>query len=601
MFNETKYKDDSPINTVDKIKNILYSYNLIPIESNWKNSVDGYYSLSVSIRGTKLATNGKGTSIEYALASAYGELMERLQNQSFYRLSIDLGPGALNYLHFFYAPDERYTSIKDFLILNEEWTQIQMALLDNKTDIKKLFNRWKMISYEDTPNELVTIPYLNLMTKNISNIPVKMVSKMYMSNGMCAGNTIEEALVQGLSEVFERYVNRKIVLEKICPPTIPREYLKQCPRIMDMISRIEQKGNYKVIMKDCSLGKNYPVVGAIFINRDNQHYFVKFGSHPQMEIAMERTLTELLQGQDVNQMMGIKEYSYNPPIVDEDKNLMGILVNGSGYYQSEFFSKNYSYPFNDYSMPKESSNKDMMIHLLNLLRRENYHVFVRDVSYLGFPSYHMIVPGFSEVEKIDDFKTLDEYVAYIKIKQSIRNIDKLSDDGIIELIGLMDKYDIHGEGSILQFLSFNIEDTYPWYYQSIDLFRVALNYKVGNFKKAYNILDNYLSYMIVNKFNHEIYTFYKCVRDYMGTKINHLSKQDCINALAYFYPKNMINDVIEKFNQPDLIFNQFGLLHCWQCDKCPKLNTCSYQNLKQVYMVLKDIYNINFIDQRNII
>ncbi len=601
MFNENKYKDDSPISTVNKIRNLLYTFNLIPIESNWKNSAEGYYSLSVSIKGTQLSTNGKGTSIEYALASAYGEMMERLQNQSFYRLSIDLGPEAMNYLNFFYAPDERYTSITDFVRKNDEWTHLQTALMNPMTNVNQMFDLWKQISYEDTPNDLVVIPYLNLMTKNISHIPVKMVSKMYMSNGMCAGNTIEEALVQGLSEVFERYVNRKILLEKICPPTIPQDYLIQFPRIMEMISKIEHSGNYKVIMKDCSLGKNFPVVGSIFVNQFDQTYFVKFGSHPQIEIAMERTLTELLQGQDVKHMMGIKEYSYIPPILDVDKNIIGILVNGSGYYPSEFFSKNYSYNFKGYSLQKKSTNREMLMHLLNLLLMNNYHVFIRDVSYLGFPSYHVIVPGFSEVEMIDDLNTLDEYVTFVKIKKMIRNISQLTSDGIKELLLLMEKNGIRGEASIPQLLSFNIDDNISWYYRSIDLFKVALYYKISNYEKAYHLLDQYLSKVIVDQLNHEIYTYYKCVRDYIGTRIDHLDEQNSINALAYFYPKEMISDVIGSFKQPKLLFDKFGLIRCWECNNCSKIYNCSYQNLKQVNKILKDIYYSNFIDQRDMI
>ena len=43
------------------------------------------------------------------------------------------------------------------------------------------------------------------------------------SNGMCAGNTPAEALVQGLSEIFERYAIQEVLAGNIIPPDIPPE------------------------------------------------------------------------------------------------------------------------------------------------------------------------------------------------------------------------------------------------------------------------------------------------------------------------------------------------------------------------------------------
>ena len=51
---------------------------------------------------------------------------------------------------------------------------------------------------------------------------------------------------------------------------------------------------------------------------------IKFGSHPIFELALERTLTELLQGQDVRNMKGVKEFSYKNPIDNEVANLIGM-------------------------------------------------------------------------------------------------------------------------------------------------------------------------------------------------------------------------------------------------------------------------------------
>ena len=76
------------------------------VETVWRNSLKGFYSVTVNIAGTDLAVNGKGVSHEYALASANGEMMERLQNFCTFRLSFDVSPEALVHKGFYYAPDE---------------------------------------------------------------------------------------------------------------------------------------------------------------------------------------------------------------------------------------------------------------------------------------------------------------------------------------------------------------------------------------------------------------------------------------------------------------------------------------------------------------
>lgn len=420
-----KYKDELPENTINRIRNILNKVGIFTIEENWKNSAKRFCSVTIKIPNTNLQTNGKGTSYKYALASGYAELMERLQNQAQFRLSVDVSSEALKYKGFYYAPDEKYLSIDELLNSKDDWIEFQLNRIYNSIDKNELLYKWALMSNEGITKDFVALPYVNIINNKISHIPVKMISKMYMSNGMCAGNTIEEALVQGLSEVFERAVNKEIISKKLTPPTIPRYYIKKFSRLNNMITTLESIRNYEIIVKDCSLGKKYPVIGVIFIDRDKQTYFIKFGAHPKFEIALERTLTELLQGQDINNMVGVKEFSYFNNINDVD-NLMGILVNGSGYYPKELFYLQPSYNFNSFEDIGELSNKDMLNYLINILKDDGFDVFIRDVSYLGFPSYHIIVPGFSEIENIDDVKSLDKYLEFSKIKNFVRNTDHLS-------------------------------------------------------------------------------------------------------------------------------------------------------------------------------
>jgi ribosomal protein S12 methylthiotransferase accessory factor len=583
-----KYKDDRPVNTINKIRDILGKLGLLTVETVWKNSVDGFYSVTVEVENTCLATNGKGTTCQYALASAYGELMERLQNQATFRLSLDLKDEALKYKGFYYAPDERQLSIEEFLNSEEEWARAQLARVAPGIDKQEVLKEWLGVSYEKVPADFIALPYINLTSKRISHIPMKMISKMYMSNGMCAGNTPQEAIVQGISEILERYANKQMVRAKVVPPTIPRRYLERYPQIMNMIAGIEASGDFEVIVKDCSLGQGFPVVGIVFINKTDQSYFVKFGAHPVFEIAAERTLTELLQGQDIRRMMGVREFSYRID-ADTDENMMGILVNGSGVYPSEFFGQNASYQFSEPPQPPITTNKGMLSFLVNFLAQKGFDVYVRDNSYLGFPSYHIIVPGLSEIEEFADLQSIREYSQYNQVKRLIRNMDIIDEAGADTIIEFIEKTTFERDVSVMDFINLPVRGgAFPWYYSNLHLFLTTLYYWRGKTARAYETFNNFVKNVQMTNPSRAVLTYYKCVRDYLGAKVDGLSGKQIMELLSAFYPIEVIKGVQTEFQNPRDILYYLGRLNCWHCDKCQFWGGCLYQPTEKVYFILKE-------------
>lgn len=600
-LSQRKYKDELPLNTINQIRNLLTDLGILTVETGWQNSAEGFFSVNLAVENTNIKSNGKGTTTEYALASAYAELIERLQNQAHFRLSMDFSIENFEYMGFFYTPDEKCLSIDDILNSNEDWIQTQFSRMKSKISKEYLLNKWINVSYENTPCDFVAIPYLNIKNTQLSHIPIKMVSKMYMSNGMCAGNTAHEAIVQGISEILERYVNKEIILKKITPPTISKEYIKNYPRITEMINRIEMSGNYNIIIKDCSLNQGYPVVGVIFINKDNQSYFIKFGSHPIFEIAVERTLTELLQGQNIKNMIGLKEFSYKPNITNEHDNLLNILVDGSGIYPSQLFSNNFSYEFKEFKDIRELNNKEMLHYLINFLENKDYDIFIRDVSYLGFPSFHVIIPGLSEIEEIDNIDAIEKYSLYNRVKRYLRNSKNLSKESINEILNFFKSEDYNKSASIAQFLNLKTKNIFPWYYTKIDLFLGTLYYYSGNFKKSYEVFDKFIKHLNFSYPKNKVeITFYKCVRDYIGTHINGLNRREIIDFLKQFYPMNIINGVINDIGNCKLVLNKYGELECWNCSECKLKSHCLNHITDRIYKTLKEKYASSTIEQESL-
>ena len=81
-------KDREPIDTIRISTEYLQSKKIFFIEE-WHENNSGLYSVSVKIPGTGFSVNGKGINRELALASAHGEMQERLLNKAFFRINND--------------------------------------------------------------------------------------------------------------------------------------------------------------------------------------------------------------------------------------------------------------------------------------------------------------------------------------------------------------------------------------------------------------------------------------------------------------------------------------------------------------------------------
>ncbi len=597
-----KYKDELPLRTIGKARDILGNMGLLPVETLWRNSLRGFFSVAVTIAGTELAVNGKGVSHEYALASAYGELMERLQNFCPFRLSFDPSPEALSHQGFYYAPDEQRLSTAEFLAAGGEWLAAQLAGLDPGTDVDALLKLWQGVTYEQLPADFVAVPYCNLHTGNLSLVPVKMAGKMYMSNGMCAGNTPEEALVQGIAEVFERYVNRVLIRDKTTPPAVPDWYIARFPRIAAMIAAIEAAGNRRVIIKDCSLGRGYPVVGLIYIDTARQSYFVKFGSHPLFEVAAERTLTELLQGQDIGRMMGMREFAYGSR-ADEDANIIGIMVNGSGVYPPELFAPQPSYEFREWPEVDAVSNKGLLRHLLDLTAAEGRQVYARDVSFLGFPSFQVIVPCFSEMEAFADVATIGEYAAFNAARALVRRLDSLGGDERSDIIAFLRQLPYSPDTSVFEFLNHPVADAapFPWYYGSLDLLLTVLLCQNGDLAAAAGVFDRFVRFERELSRPKGVATYYRCVADYLAARGAGRDEAHIAATLGLFYPPAVVAGAMEEFGDAQGIFRRLDNPRCFDgCRQCPYRANCLHPQTERVYLLLKDRQAACPIDQRRL-
>lgn len=384
------YKDARPMDTVERIKGILDEYGIKTTVTWSESEVPNCYSLRVNIEGTKVGTNGKGVTKEFALASGYGEFMERLQQGNIWRNKMSFDKGVS-------AGDAQSTDVpaQELLSRNLKWYEAYAKILFDTTGIS--MTPGQILEQHIQPDGTVNCaPYYCVNTGRIEYLPLAMVKSVYGSNGGAAGNTMEEAIVQAISEIVERNHEQKIIHGHIPVPTIPEEVLKKCPIAYQVIEFLRDKG-YRIVVKDCSLGTKFPVVCVCIIDTATGKYHTHFGAHPNFEVALQRTLTEAFQGRNINTIAQFDGFCYDLEDVLAFRRMITELVVGTSEKTPLFFIRE---PEEEYR-PAEGfagvRNRDCLKECMEYFRGLGLDVLIRDCSCLGFPTCQVIIPGYSEI------------------------------------------------------------------------------------------------------------------------------------------------------------------------------------------------------------
>ena len=391
-------KDAALEESIEKFQQKLTALGFNIEEASWLNPVPNVWSVHIRDKDCpQCFSNGKGASKKAALASALGEYFERLSTNYFWTdfyLGQDIANG--DFVHY---PNEKWFPIEDEALLPQ-------GILDDR-----LFDHFDP-NQELTPELLVdlqsgnyergivALPYVRQSDQQTVYIPQSIISNLYVSNGMSAGNSQFEARVQGLSEVFERYVKNKIIAEAISLPLIPQEVMARYPSIQAAIDKLEQEG-FPILAYDASLGGKYPVICVILLNPTNGTCFASFGAHPKFQVALERTVTELLQGRSLKDLDVFSPPSFNNDDVAKHANLETHFIDSSGLISWDLFKDTPDYEFADWNFSGKDTHEEYD-NLMAIFRAEKKDVYIMDYNHLGVYACRIIVPGMSDIYPADD-------------------------------------------------------------------------------------------------------------------------------------------------------------------------------------------------------
>lgn len=592
-----QYKKKLPEQTIYEIRNILYEINLLLCEKHILQEGRTSCRVFIANRGLislNIGTNGKGRSFEYSLASGYAEFMERLQNNIIISpKKIVLGK-IFDYNSFFsrdplaysydikekeYIPD---TSNADIW---EELKKFCISMCD--TDFKQLLLEL------NEHQHFTAVPFYSVFGKKEVFLPIEYLLTMTTSNGMASGNSPQEAILQAICEIFERYVISEIYWKQLTPPTIPLEEFEGT-YIYEQICNFKNHNNIDVIIKDCSLGCGIPAIGMILIDKIKHLYNFKIGVDFSSSIALERCFTEIHQGAiDFHGLpFTFVSKSYLQDKEKAESNFIHILVNGTGFWPESIMYNKSTYQFSGFNKGLGLSNREDLKYSFDLIKNLGYNIFIRNNSILGFSTFYVVIPGMSQILK-RSISSLMMQSDILKKLGTINNFGRLNVKMAKDFFLTIDRnYEYVKERGfkLNKIIIFNINKDLNQL--NLDLLLSMLAYYIGEISKSFDYLQLYL----VGKNKLAYAYFYACL-DYLALRLAENSNDDILSMLQKLYGYKIAIEVMNDFEHPNKIFQYYKFPNCPYCDKCEIVMDCKMKEISEINTVIKEKASMNPINQ----
>jgi ribosomal protein S12 methylthiotransferase accessory factor len=435
--------------------------------------------------------------------------------------------------------------------------------------------------------EVLCVPFYDPARRDEALVPIRLLEIECASNGMCAGNTPHEALVQGVCELFERHALTRIFLEQPRLPEIPRAYFGDA-EIVARIARLEAAEGWRVTVKDCSLGMGVPIVGALIHDPSGGSCAFHIGVAPSPATALERCLTEIFQTGLSSRLL---------PIDLSDDPLARALASGDsiviGHHVAQYFRTGaVRFPLSILEAPEGvafdgaawEEGADDAEDLAILLRRVEAlgrRLLVRDVSFLGFPAYWAYIPGMSESHLLN----LDELVGWYKLSNDhILTWNDLAGASLAELRAFAETAH-HYVGA-------------PWRgRRNLDALLFGGQAAAGRSR-----LGEWLPCVFLRLGDRGRALHYlqdggadpgerpvaeRCLSSALALTESGLGTAAVEERLRFHFAELDVQAAMLWLTDPELAFHQLELPVCFECERCPYLSRCGFIGAAHVVAAVK--------------
>lgn len=467
-------KDASLESTIRTMQQKLAARGFHLDESSWLNPVESIWSVHVRDQECPmLFANGKGATMLAARASALGEFFERL-NTHYFWTHFYLGATRANRA-FVHYPQERWFAPTDDGSWPRELLNPELHAFynpDSSIDASVLVD----LNSGNVERGICALPYTRLRDGAQTWIPVNIIGNLYVSNGMAAGNTMMEARSQALSEIFERNIKNRIISEGLCLPEVPEAVIARYPGIAAGIRGLRDAG-FGILVRDASLGGRYPVMNVTLLHPKDQGCFASFGAHPRFQVALERALTELLQGRALESLESFPEPGFDMEEIAMASNLEIHFVDSSGVISWRFLGDTPDFPFVDWNF--SSTTAEDYAWLCDCIKAEGKDIYVADFTEQGAYSCRILVPGMSEIYPVEDLEWENNSIGN-ELRPALVKLPALSDAESKSLLADLQTMNLNDDRPLWEILGLAVPADTVWKQLRIGELKTLLALAIGD-------------------------------------------------------------------------------------------------------------------------
>jgi len=478
--------------TIANMSGVLANLGIKIEIASWRNIIPNVWSLHIRDAHSPMCfTNGKGATKESALASALGEYIERLSNNHFYAGAF-WGEDIANSAFVHYPNEQWFKPGNNDALPAEIFDEYCLKIFNPDGELRA--SHLIDTNSGNAERGICALPFVRQSDSKTVYFPSNLVENLYVSNGMSAGNTLAEAQVQCLSEIFERAVKREILEGEISLPDVPQEVLAKYPNILAGIRGLEEQG-FPILVKDASLGGKYPVMCVTLMNPRTGGVFASFGAHPSLEVALERSLTELLQGRSLEGLNDLPPPTFASEAVTEPNNFVEHFIDSSGIVSWRFFSAKSDYEFVEWNFTSKTKNPNAeeAKKLFDILKGMGKEAYVAVYDQLGAIACRILVPGYSEVYPIEDL-IWDNTNKALLFRADILNLHSLEDAKLSALLERLENNELDEYGDIATLIGIEFDENTPWGQLTVLELKLLIHLALKQFDEAHELVGAFLQY-----------------------------------------------------------------------------------------------------------
>jgi len=223
--------------------------------------------------------------------------------------------------------------------------------------------------------------------------------------------------------------------------------------------------------------------------------FASFGAHPSLEVALERSLTELLQGRSFEGLNDLPQPTFESHALTEPNNFVEHFIDSSGVVSWRFFSAKPDFEFVDWDFTAqgEGANAQEAATLFGILEDLGKEVYMAVYDDLGAIACRILVPGYSEIYPVEDL-IWDNTNRALSFRADILNLHRLDNRSLKLLLKRLDNCDVDDYTTITTLIGVEFDDNTVWGQLTILELKLLICLAVQRFEEAKELVEAFLQF-----------------------------------------------------------------------------------------------------------